>query len=147
MVPDNTAGTSTEVTEIVFDIKAPAYYSTIYLDEELVNQNPRSKAAASYHPVMVKDPDAMEMYRALFTTKEIDKAIERGGKNEEDFEGTEYSECDPEIVLLKTMEVIDDMSMATLVKIWILKQFGIVTDETLRRLTYGYERQESTEDG
>ena len=61
--------------EIMIDSKSPSYYSTIYTDEQLVN--PKSQASAAYHPVMVKDPDDMEMYQALFTSKEIDRAVER----------------------------------------------------------------------
>ena len=120
------------------ELNPTSFYSTLYLDNSLPSGN-------TYHiPAIVMACYDEEAYPALFTEKEILRAVERASKNMYRFDGTMYEPFDKDRMLLEVVDLIDNMSMFTLVKIWFMKKLGIVTESTVRRILDG--PQKSTED-
>src|SRR5690606_12151884 len=120
------------------------FYSTIYLDEGLISKNPRSKSGTCYLPVAaISNLDGIA-YKALFTETEINNAITRGNKNVADFEGVSFEPYDSEVVVLNVINVLDQVTLLEMFKIWILRKLGVTTIESIRRILNVQEKNKDS---
>ena len=108
----------------VIDPDGKSFYSTIFLDEQVKNLEPENAASKEYFPVMVLDPAGGFYYKALFTQKEIDRAVNRGAKNEEDFQNIQHRYYSIEEVFREVLMTLKDISFGKLIKIAFLKLVG-----------------------
>ena len=119
------------------------YFSSgINLDETMDKYGLGHASASEYHPVMVEDPLYKSAYVAIFTEKEIDRAMNRGLKFSDTFRDMRYRPCEPDLVADHVAHTISGMPLGLLFKLWIMRMMGIDTHPVISEICYGKASEE-----
>jgi hypothetical protein len=99
------------------------YGSTIYLEDRISNIKPFPKSKIDYFPVMVIGDEGQENV-AMFTEKEVYRALHRDIRYPEDMEGVTHQMYDEGRIATAAINLVNSISLVELLQMWVFNKFS-----------------------